>query len=99
MSLETVELPATLKTIEPFAFSASGLKTIVIPESETLTELPEFMFHQCPNLQEVTIPATVTSIAKNAFNECPENLVLKVTEGSYAETFAQEHNISYETVG
>ena len=99
MSLETVELPATLKTIEPFAFSASGLKTIVIPESETLTELPAFMFHQCPNLQEVTIPATVTSIAKNAFNECPENLVLKVTEGSYAETFAQEHNISYETVG
>ena len=99
MSLETIELPATLKNIEPFAFSASGLKTIVIPESENLTELPEFMFHQCPNLKEVTIPATITSIAKNAFNECPADLVLKVIEGSYAETYAQEHNLTYVTIG
>ena len=99
MSLETIELPATLKNIEPFAFSASGLKTIVIPESENLTELPEFMFHQCPNLKEVTIPATITSIARNAFNECRADLVLKVIEGSYAETYAQEHNLTYVTIG
>ena len=98
MGLETIELPASIESIEPFAFSASGLKSIAIPESRTLTSLPEFMFSQCPDLKEVTIPATVTEIAKNAFEECPADMVIKGASGSYAETYAAEHNISFVTI-
>ena len=97
-SLETIELPASLEKIDAFAFCASGLKTIVIPESNTLTELPEYMFHQCPGLKEVTIPETITKIAENCFNECPSDLTLKVVEGSYAEDFAKDQKLNYETL-
>lgn len=96
--LDTIKLPASLEKIEPFAFSAAGLKTIVIPESQTLTELPQLMFHQCPNLKEVVIPATITKIADDTFSECPADLTLKVASGSYAEQYAQEQGISYEAV-
>ena len=96
--LETVELPASLKKIDSFAFSAAGIKTMTIPESETLTELPEYMFHQCPNLKEVTIPATITTIPETAFSECPKDLVIKAPEGSAAATFASEHEIKFEAV-
>ena len=97
-ALETIELPASLEKIEPFAFCAAGLKSIVIPENETLTELPQFMFHQCPNLKEVVIPASITTIADNCFSECPADLTLKVASGSYAEQFAQENGLNYEAV-
>ena len=97
-ALETIELPSSLEKIEPFAFCASGLKTLVIPENEKLTELPQFLFHQCPNLKEVVIPATVTKIAEDTFSECPADLTLKVASGSYAEQYAQEQGINYESV-
>ena len=97
-ALETIELPASLEKIEPFAFCAAGLKSIVIPENETLTELPQFMFHQCPTLKEVVIPASITTIADNCFSECPADLTLKVASGSYAEQFAQENGLNYEAV-
>ena len=96
--LETVELPASLKKIDSFAFSASGVKTMTIPESQTLTELPEYMFHQCPNLKEVTIPATITTIPETAFSQCPKDLVIKAPSGSAAETFANEQGIKFEAV-
>lgn len=96
--LESIELPASLETIDPFAFSAAGLKSIVIPESQTLTELPQLMFHQCPNLKEVVIPATITKIADDTFNECPADLTLKVAAGSYAEEYAKSHEMHYEAV-
>lgn len=97
-SLETIELPASLEEIEPFAFCASGLKTIVIPESQTLTKLPQFMFHQCPALQEVIIPATITDIPDDCFSECPKTLKLKVAAGSFAEEYAKGNNLQYEAV-
>ena len=97
-ALESIDLPSSIEKIEPFAFCASGLKSLVIPESQTLTELPEFMVHQCPNLKEVVIPATITKIADNCFSECPADLTLKVASGSYAEQFAVAQGLKYEAV-
>ena len=59
---------------------------------------PQFLFHQCPNLKEVVIPATITKIAEDTFSECPADLTLKVASGSYAEQYAQEQGINYESV-
>ena len=56
------------------------------------------MFHQCPNLKEVTIPATITTIPETAFSQCPKDLVIKAPSGSAAETFANDHGINFEAV-
>lgn len=97
-SLESIELPASLKKIDSFAFCASGLKSITIPESDTLTSLPQFAFYQCPNLEEVILPVTMTNIPDDAFNDCPDNLVLKVPANSYSESYAKRNNIKYEII-
>lgn len=97
-SLESLELPATLKSIDSFAFCASGLKSITIPESDTLTSLPQFAFYQCPDLQEVVLPMTMTNIPEDAFNDCPDSLVLKVYKNSYAESYAKKCNLKYEII-
>ncbi len=96
-ALEKITLPSTLKKIGPYAFSATGLKSITIPETDnTLSSLDEFLFFQCANLTEVTIPLSITGIADNAFNECSADLVIKAYTGSCGAQFAKSHNIKLE---
>lgn len=95
-NLESVSLPSTLKVIDWYAFSATGLKSVEIPESSTLNTLKEKVFFQCPQLTEVTIPVTVTTIADDTFAECPEELTIKAYTDSYAVSYANGHNIKLE---
>ncbi len=60
-----------------------------------LTLIAEKAFSGCINLERAIIPDTVQEIADNAFENCPK-LTLYVTEGSYAEQYAIEHQIPYE---
>lgn len=86
-SLESIELPSSLEDLGIYTFSASGLKSVTIPESEKLTELGGYVFYQCPNLTEVNIPSTVTKIDKNAFADCDLKITFKAPSGSYAEEY------------
>lgn len=95
-ALTSIELPATLKEIGSYAFCATGLTSVVIPESKTLTSLPQFCFFQCASLKEVTIPVTITKIPKDAFKECSADLTIKAYSGSYALNYAQKNGIKYE---
>lgn len=54
-------------------------------------------FSGCSNLKTVTIPSTVTDIAANAFDGCAK-LIIRGKEGSYAQTYAQAHGISFQTI-
>lgn len=95
-NLESVSLPSTLKQIDWFAFSATGLKSVVIPESKTLNTLKEKIFFQCPQLKEVTIPITITNIADDTFAECPKDLTIKAYTDSYAVSYANSHKFKLE---
>lgn len=97
-ALTSVELPATLKEIGSYAFCATGLTSVVIPESNTLQALPQFCFFQCGSLKEVTIPVTITKIPKDAFKECPDDLVIKAYTGSYGLNYAQKQGIKFEEI-
>lgn len=95
-SLESVSLPTTLKRIGVYAFSATGLKSVKIPESKTLSKLDEFVFYQCKELSSVELPSTITNIADNTFNECSQDLKLSVNKGSYALNYAKQKKLNYQ---
>lgn len=97
-SLESIELPASLKEIGVYAFSAAGLKSVTIPESETLTSLNQFVFYQCQELTEVTLPSTITSIAENTFADCPNKITINAPKDSYAAEYAKTNNFELNEV-
>lgn len=97
-ALKSIELPATLKEIRSYAFCATGLESVVIPESKTLSSLPDFCFFQCASLKEVTIPVTITKIPNNAFKECSSDLKIKAYSGSYALNYAQKNGLKSEEI-
>ncbi|HQM02182.1 MAG TPA: leucine-rich repeat protein, partial [Ruminococcus flavefaciens] len=68
-SLESIELPPTLKTIEWCAFcDCKSLKSIVIPESiENIGKIP---FTGCSSLKNVTLPSTLKTIPEQMFQSC-----------------------------
>ena len=95
-NLTKVTLPTTLKKLEWNAFSATGITSIVIPESDNLSALSEKVFFQCASLTEVSIPITITKIADDTFAECSDSLTIKGYAGSYAISYAKSHNIKYQ---
>lgn len=98
VALKEINIPESIKTIEPYAFSASGLESIEIPYSDNLVSLPQYAFYQCKDLKEVTLPDSITSIADDAFEQCNSELTIKCHENSYAHSWATNHNIKVELV-
>lgn len=94
-SLKQIEFPSTIEKIDVYAFSASGLTSVTIPESSTFVALKEYTFYQCPNLKEVNLPVTMTTIADNTFAECPSDLTFNVFSNSYGLNYAKTHNFKY----
>lgn len=89
-NLEEIELPASIKDLGIYTFSGTGLKSVTIPESETLTEIDSYVFYQCPNLTEVTIPDTITKMTENVFADSNNQITVKGSAGSYAEKYVKE---------
>lgn len=56
-------------------------------------------FGGCVRLREITIPSSVTSIDNEAFEGCENLAKIKGYTGSYAEQYAQENNILFESIG
>ena len=94
-NLKSIELPGSLKKIGVYAFSATGLTSVEIPQSDTLSTIDRFTFYQSFDLKEVTIPITITNIADDAFNECSKDLIIKAYSDSYGLSYAKKH--SYKT--
>ena len=78
--LQSISLPASVKTIDGDAFWAcTELKDVALPEG--LETIGENAFDCCLALKELDIPATVTSIGPYAFRMCTSLAALQLPEG------------------
>ena len=77
-NLENAIVPATVKTIENYAFKNSGLAGIELPEG--LTTIGEWAFENCADLKAVILPNSMMEIGSGAF--CNSGLTsIKLPEG------------------
>ena len=89
-------LPQGLTRIEDEAFmNASSLQTVIVPDS--VTEIGDRAFAGCALLYEIRLPDSVVMISESAFEGC-ERLTIYGSEGSYARSYALEHEISFEII-
>jgi len=90
-----ITLSDKIKVISIQAFdSCTKLKSVRIADG--LEKIETFAFYNCTSLKKVYIPSSVSEIDYTAFVNCSE-LTIYGEKGSYAETFAKEKNIPFET--
>lgn len=101
-NITSVVIPEGVTTISPFAFGyCTELTSVTTPNS--LTTIANNAFYGCTGLCTMNLSSRVTSIGDLAFAECwtenKSNLLITTTKGSYADTFAQAHNIPVQYEG
>ena len=79
LSLRKLIFPPSVKSIERYAFSRSGLEEISLPEG--LEEIADSLFWCCTKLERVTVPHTVTSVGPYAFADCHSLKELSLPQG------------------
>ena len=95
-NLQSIELPSTIKIIDWFAFSSTGLKHLEIPNG--VEYIHQWFFYNCKYLESVSIPESVKRILPHAFSGS-DNLIdvyyssdinhwLEVEQGNYNDSLA-----------
>lgn len=93
--LTHINLPGSLIEIGDFAFyNCANLEEIVIPEGVVF--IGNGGYDGCFSLTSITIPNSVTSISKHAFEDFLFDIIFMVGRGSYAEAFLANTNYAYE---
>lgn len=67
-TIEKVELPQNLKTINDYAFYQTRLQTIAIPDK--VTDIGYNAFYGCSLLERIELPNSVTSLGSDCFEYC-----------------------------
>ena len=89
-------VPDYLNAIGCDAFcGCKSLRRVII--SNNVTSIGSEAFSGCKSLESITIPDSVTSIGSSAFS-CCDNLTIHAHNGSYAEKYAKEKNISFKAL-
>ena len=73
----------------------SNLSSEEIPDGVENIDLG--VFSDCINLTSITIPESETSISETAFEAC-ENVTIKGYKNPYAEQYAKNNSIKFETL-
>ena len=68
--IETIKIPKNVTKIGNYAFKESAIKRIEFEEGCKLTELGDFVFESCNNLESFVIPPSVTIIGSDPFRGC-----------------------------
>jgi len=91
-SLTDLILPDNLTNIDYGVFDGcSNLELIKLPES--VTGIDNFSFSNCENLKTIIIPESTAYISAGAFQNTP--ITIYGINGSYAQKYAVENNISF----
>lgn len=69
-NLHRIDLPNSIVSIWPYAFTRSGIQEIVLPDS--LTTIAPFVFRYCGQLKKVVCGAGMRKINAHAFANCPQ---------------------------
>lgn len=78
-SLQSVNLPNSIRKISSFSFSeCPALTTINLPESTM--ELEGHTFEQCPNLKTVSLPRGLKSLGNSEFQDCSSLVTLEIPD-------------------
>lgn len=75
----------------------SKLLHVVIPNSVSI--IGPWAFSGCGALTEISIPDSVKTIYDSAFNECTSLTTIYGVNGSYAQTWAEEHGYTFVDLG
>lgn len=95
-NLEKVVFQKGITTVPSWAFSrCNSLKNISLPER--VQKIEPGAFYSCKSLERIDIYDKCTSIEDNAFEGC-DNLTIYGIKGSYAEQYANEHNIPFSAL-
>lgn len=72
-------IPTGITSVGVYAFSASELEEIIIPDS--VIEIGDGAFAACNNLQQVSLPKGLTAISASLFRACPKLTSIEIPEG------------------
>ena len=93
-SLKSINIPDNITAIQRYTFSnCISLKQLVL--SKNIKSIEWGAFENCTLLEKIIIYDKAEHIADNAFEGC-DKLTIYGIKGSYAEQYANEHNIPFE---
>lgn len=96
-SLASIEIPDSVTSIGGWAFYyCSSLTAIELPYG--IASIGQYAFYYCKSLKSVIIFENVTQIASDAFLSRSDDLTIYGISGSYAETYATENNIKFNSI-
>ena len=91
--LTALVIPSTVTTIGVAAFqNCDRLTNLTLPNG--LSTLPENLLSGCASLDQLVVPASVQAIDESALPK-QSTFVLVGSDGSYTQTYAQEHGIAF----
>lgn len=89
-----IVLPESLKRIETEAFKGSNVVAVEVPDG--CESIGARAFANCKKLEEIYIPASVNSIADDAFEGCGADFSITVEDvDTYACEYADQHGIEW----
>lgn len=92
-SLNSLQQPAVLTAIADEAYAGTA-NVQRVSAGNCLTSVGARAFADMESLVQAELPASVVSIADNAFSRSPD-VVIICEKGSYAETFAVDNGLAY----
>jgi len=98
--LESVEIPASVTSIEMYAFYyCANLQNVTFAKNAKVTTLGEGAFCMCESLKSIKIPASVTSVDIYAFEYCNDLTDIYCEAQSQPSGWSESWNINcYATV-
>ena len=88
-------LPTSLTTIGEEAFAGGAFRYVKL--STKAKTIGKRAFADCPNLTDIYIPKSVTSIADDAFEGISGDLTIHGASGSTAQIYASDHRYMFTT--